>query len=109
MHHRRCPGCREYAAGGIRCRACGHRFCTPACLEAHEQGYHGLPPREPPLWFGAAMSGIVAFVCLFAAAVLAVGLLATSESVLKHVRDGRPRQQQQQVAPQKSWGWPPAR
>jgi hypothetical protein len=40
------------------------------------------------------------FVCLFAGAVLAVGLLAASESVLKHLRDGRPRPQQQPVAPQ---------
>ncbi len=87
MHRRRCPGCREFAAGGIRCRACGHRFCTAACLEEHRQGYHGLPPRDPPLWFTAPMSAALAYVVLFAAACV-VGLLLVVGGAL---RDSGPR------------------
>jgi hypothetical protein len=82
MQRRRCPGCREYAEVGIRCRACGHRFCTAACLEEHRQGYHGLPPRDPPLWFNA-----LTYLFLFAAACV-VGLVLVAGSVL---RDPDPR------------------
>jgi hypothetical protein len=32
MHRRGCTGCREYAADGIRCPACGHHFCTAGSL-----------------------------------------------------------------------------
>jgi hypothetical protein len=82
MHLRPCPGCREYAAGGIRCRACGHRFCTPACLEEHRQGYHGLPPRDPPLWFNALAGATLTYLFLFAAAC-AVGLAILAGSLLR--------------------------
>jgi hypothetical protein len=76
MNARRCPGCREYAAGGIRCRACGHRFCTQDCLEAHERGYHGLPPRDPPFWFRAVATA-TAGAFLFLAGVLGLALVVT--------------------------------
>jgi hypothetical protein len=76
MRARRCPGCRKYAADGTRCRACGHRFCTRACLEAHEQGYHGLPPRDPPPWF-RAMAAATAVAFLFLAGVVGFRLVLT--------------------------------
>jgi hypothetical protein len=95
MHRRSCPGCREYAVGGIRCGACGHRFCTPACLEAHRQGYHGLPPSQPPLWFGVIISTAAAYVCLFALAVV-VGILLISGDIPRPFQDAK----QQHSAPQ---------
>jgi hypothetical protein len=62
--------------------ACGHHFCSDACLEQHRQGYHGLPPRDPPLWFNAITTAVVAYVFLFASAVLFVGLFFVSDTYL---------------------------
>jgi hypothetical protein len=57
-----------------------------------------LPPRDPPLWFNALMTAAVAFVCLFATALVITGLVTASGPILKHLRHAGP----QQAAPQKS-------